>query len=121
MLENLKQLKLAFCFGGAIFVISLLNNLAVDFYGGVAALSSFLILAIHDLGKKYAALTNQSAVVKHAFGTIVNPLLAIICVSSLLYVCVNEMVWYFWLVAGFFALIMFAVESTAFLGEIKKS
>lgn len=117
----LKQLKQAFYFGGLTFIISLLNFLSIDFYGCLAAFSSFLIIAIHDVGKKYLDLTNQPDIVKHAFGMIVNPLTAIICVSSFFYVLVGEMVWYFWLIAFFFALILFAYDAVALRDAVKKS
>jgi hypothetical protein len=120
-MKFLKQIKHAFFFGGTVFIISLLQNLAVDFYGVAAAVASFLILAIHGGGQKHLELTNQSAAVKHLFGMIVNPGLAVICVSSFFYVVVGEMVWYFWLVGFFFALILFAVDATGLLNAVKKS
>ena len=120
-IDYLKSLKLAVLFGGIILITSLLMFLRIDFYGAVAAFSSFMILAIHGAGKKYIELTKQPAAVKHAFGMIVNPLLAVICVSSIFYVAVGEMVWYFWLVAFFFAFLLFVIEAAALSGAVKKS
>lgn len=117
----LKQLKNASIFGGLLFVISLLNTLSIDFWGVAAAVAGFLILAIHDVGKKYIELTNQSEVVKKAFGTVVDPWAAIICVASFIYVCVGVMVWYFWFIAFFFGFILFVVDATALIDAVKKS
>jgi len=120
-MEYLKQLKQAFIFGGIIFGISLLNNLAIDFFGAAAAVSCFLILAIHDAGKKYIERTNQSDTVRHAFGMTVYPFLAVICIASLIYVMIGGMDWWFWLAPFFFALILFAVEATALIEAVKKT
>ena len=120
-MEYLKQLKTASLFGGLVLVVSLLNTLSIDIYGWLAAFFSFAVPAIHDAGKKYMDLTNQSETIKHAFAVIVNPLTAIICIASLFYVCVGEMVWYFWLTAFFFGLIMFAIDADKLAGAVKKS
>ena len=120
-MEYLKQLKNAFTFGGLVLGISLLNNLGIDNFGVLAAVGSFLMLAVHDLGKKYIELTNQTDTVKYAFGMVVNTFTAIICTASIFYVIVGEMVWYFWGCAFFFGLILFALDATALLEEVKKS
>lgn len=120
-MEYLKQLKTALTFGGLILGISLLNTLKIDFYGWLGAFLSFMTLAIHDVGKKYMALTNQSEIAKNAFELIVNPPLAIICIASFFYVCVGEMVWYFWAIAFFIGLIMFAVDADKLMSAVKKS
>jgi hypothetical protein len=119
-MEYLKALKSAAYFGGIIIGLSLLVNLRIDYLGWIAGFLCFLIVAIHDLGKKYLEMTNQTALVKHFFGMIVNPLLAIIGVSSFFYVCVGEMVWYFWAIAFFVALLMFAYDAVGLAEELKK-
>jgi hypothetical protein len=120
-MEYLKQLKTALMFGGFVLAISLLNNLSVEFYGWLGAFLSFLIMAIHDTGKKYLELTNQSEIARNAFELAVNPPLAIICIASFFYVCVGEMVWYFWALAFFIALVMFAVDASKLIDAVKKS
>jgi hypothetical protein len=114
-MEYLKQLKTALMFGGFVLAISLLNNLSVEFYGWLGAFLSFLIMAIHDTGKKYLELTNQSEIARNAFELAVN------CIASFFYVCVGEMVWYFWALAFFIALVMFAVDASKLIDAVKKS
>jgi hypothetical protein len=121
MLDFLKQLKPAFYYSGVIFVISLLMFFRIDFYASVAAVSTFLIFAVRDTGRNYINITNQSETVKCAFDVIMDPLLAITCVSSFFYVAIGEMNWFFWLVAFFLGLLLFAADAVALFKEVKKS
>lgn len=119
-MQYLKQLKTGFIFGALVLGISLLNTLKIDTYGWLAAFFSFLILVIHDTGKKYMELTNQSETVKHGFGAIVNPLLAIICLLSIFYVLTGELHWLFWLGALFIGFILFVIEAVPILERVRK-
>lgn len=120
-MEYVKQLKTASMYGGIILFISVLNTLGIDPWGVAAAVLSFLLLAIFDLGKKYIAQTNQTETVKHGFAMVMYPFISIVCVASLFYVLIGGMVWYFWLAPFFFAFILFAVEATVFIEAVKKS
>lgn len=119
-MEYLRQTKTAFIFGALVLGISLLNNLKIEIYGLIAALASFLTLAIHDAGKKYLELTNQSETVKHAFGMIVSPLLAIVCLLSIFYVLTGELHWLFLSTALFIGFILFVVDAVPLIERIRK-
>jgi hypothetical protein len=76
---------------------------------------------IHGAGRKYLTMTNQPERVKLAFGTLVNPLLAIIVLSSIFYVVAGEMHWLFRLGAFFIGFILFVVDGVPLLAGMKKS
>jgi hypothetical protein len=120
-MEYLRELKQAAIFGGLILGISLLQNLGIDYYGWLAAFLSFTILLIHDAGRKYLTMTNQPERVKLAFGALVNPLLAVIVLSSIFYVVAGEMHWLFRLGAFFIGFILFVVDGVPLLAGMKKS
>ncbi len=108
-------------FGGMIFILSWLNTYSLEFWGVMAAVASFLVLAVYDVGKKYIAHTNQSEKVKHAFGMVMYPFISIVCVASLFYAFVGGMVWWFWVAPFFLAFILLAVEAAALVEAVKKS
>ena len=87
---------------------------------GMTILASFLILAIHDAGKKYMELTRQSETIKHAFGMVVNPLMAFIILASLFYVLIGGTSWFFIGLAIFIGLILFVVDAVPFFEHVKK-
>lgn len=119
-MRYVKHLKNGLLYGGLIFGISLLQFGGIDFYACILALLSFLILFIHDSGKEFIGLTNQSEKNKYAFGALVNPLLAVICLQSLFYVSVGEMHRIFWMVSGFLAFILLVIDGAAWLEKGKK-
>ena len=101
-------------------MVGFLNFWGLNFYVLLLSALCFLFIFIHDAGKDYMKLTQQSATNRHIFHLVVNPPYLFVCIVSLFYVVVGEMHWFFWAIAGFIVFIGYVTLFSDWMRERSK-